>query len=100
MSETTSLLFPYTTLFRSRPGAAGYHQGVAEGAVLGMEWNAPQVQHGQDVGVADLVLQAEADQVEVAQGDRKSTRLNSSHVETSYAVYCLKKKNSIANTFS
>src|SRR5690554_7483479 len=64
-----STLFPYTTLFRS--------EAVEEVAHL--------VQR-QEGGVA-------APPVEVLQ-DRKSTRLNSSHVRISYAVFCLKKKKS------
>src|SRR5256885_8996173 len=64
-----STLFPYTTLFRSPPRA------VAREAV---------VQRVLEVaGVA---------RVEQNDGDRKSTRLNSSHLVISYAVFCLKKK--------
>src|SRR5215203_6834588 len=62
-----STLFPYTTLFRSprgRPIVADEQEGDGEPG-------------------------AEAD---VALGDRKSTRLNSSHANISYAVFCLKKK--------
>src|SRR5436309_10915752 len=61
----SSTLFPYTTLFRSR---SGLHPS------------------GQDLLLA----------IQIAHGpgrtDRKSTRLNSSHVKISYAVFCLKKK--------
>src|SRR2546430_4375497 len=63
-----STLFPYTTLFRSpedAPRRAGPGRGSGGGA--------PAAQH--------------------RQGDRKSTRLNSSHSQSSYAVFCLKKKN-------
>src|SRR2546427_7093690 len=60
-----STLFPYTTLFRSR------HRAVA-------------------LGGADRLQPARA-AVHLA-GDRKSTRLNSSHSQISYAVFCLKKK--------
>ena len=49
-----------------RARAAGDDQRMVERAVLAVQRNAAQVEHGQDVGVADLVLQAEADQVEVA----------------------------------
>src|SRR5690349_23297140 len=76
-----STLFPYTTLFRS-PGASlrsvGRRTALPEGgrAVLGGE---DQAGRG---GAARLTLRR----------DRKSTRLNSSHVEISYAVFCLKKK--------
>src|SRR5690349_24253691 len=69
-----STLFPYTTLFRST--AAGE---------LGVE-----VPDREDVNaVLDL---AKVVAHGVARPDRKSTRLNSSHVEISYAVFCLKKK--------
>src|SRR3989442_11929416 len=69
-----STLFPYTTLFRSLHGVAA-HRLEAEDA---------------------LIEGARAVQVE---GDRKSTRLNSSHVRISYAVFCLKKKIFVQNLF-
>src|SRR5688572_31360988 len=80
----TSALFPYTTLFRSlrqrdggrfgRAGAGGDDERVG-GEQLGL------------VGALD------ADLVRVDElRDRKSTRLNSSHSQISYAVFCLKKK--------
>src|SRR2546430_3961583 len=65
-----STLFPYTTLFRSR-GAE--EQERADGPVRALQTGA-----------------AAADGA--GQGDRKSTRLNSSHSQISYAVFCLKKK--------
>src|SRR5947199_5571933 len=76
-----STLFPYTTLFRSGEGAARHH---AEGAG---EFRFPDSSGGRGPGDAAAFLQ-------VAQpvGDRKSTRLNSSHLGISYAVFCLKKK--------
>src|SRR5256885_11148341 len=81
-----STLFPYTTLFRSRDGL-GAGRFIAAG-ILGL------------VGPHDAIL------VDTASGgnrvahkahchrpaDRKSTRLNSSHLVISYAVFCLKKK--------
>src|SRR5690349_22786938 len=75
-----STLFPYTTLFRS-----GDRQ-VAQ-LLLGQRLGG---QHQLDLGRAD----AEGQRAErsMRRGDRKSTRLNSSHVEISYAVFCLKKK--------
>src|SRR2546426_4004512 len=66
-----STLFPYTTLFRSRAGEISVHHQA--GLALD-QWRQP----------AGLQL--------VAPGDRKSTRLNSSHLVISYAVFCLKKK--------
>src|SRR5690625_4931294 len=63
------------------------HEWVAEAAVVGAEDETT----GQ-IPVAFVILREEsADEVEAA-GDRKSTRLNSSHVAISYAVFCLKKK--------
>src|SRR2546430_10054090 len=65
-----STLFPYTTLFRSSaPAEAHYHQALTLADELGMR---PLVAH--------------------CHLDRKSTRLNSSHSQISYAVFCLKKK--------
>src|SRR2546427_2873537 len=74
-----STLFPYTTLFRSDVLA-----GLGHGAVSGRAHQDGAV-HLSSAG--DHVL----DVVGVA-GDRKSTRLNSSHSQISYAVFCLKKK--------
>src|SRR2546430_9850541 len=95
-----STLFPYTTLFRS-PGRADVdpvreteHQGGhdAEHADRDLE---PTVQHGRARrAVRDTPKQpgakAEAAHVGGDDGDRKSTRLNSSHSQISYAVFCLK----------
>src|SRR5690349_23787943 len=70
-----STLFPYTTLFRSRGGLT--------------------------VPEARVDLEALDSDVDVSSAsrstDRKSTRLNSSHVEISYAVFCLKKKKKISH---
>src|SRR2546430_11251106 len=73
-----STLFPYTTLFRSPPNHRAAHGRVG----------AQQRQLGglQDVETADRVSGDRPIQ------DRKSTRLNSSHSQISYAVFCLKKK--------
>src|SRR2546430_6689911 len=73
-----STLFPYTTLFRSHVQRAG--GGCLEIAV------APPARR-------DNVEPAVAVQVAGRHADRKSTRLNSSHSQISYAVFCLKKKN-------
>src|SRR5690349_21924214 len=74
-----STLFPYTTLFRSAGGLAG---DAADARPEDAEV------HNEIFG--DRVCKAAADDMDGA--DRKSTRLNSSHVEISYAVFCLKKK--------
>src|SRR5690606_40380156 len=81
----TSTLFPYTTLFRSQlhhcqpPGDHG--QGGAD----------PR-QKGALVGQGESVVGIFSDVSARTEADRKSTRLNSSHVKISYAVFCLKKK--------
>src|SRR2546430_13269623 len=77
-----SPLFPYPTLFRSLPpGRPGPGQpGQVDGGVLVDE----REQH--ELGEAAGALLDRPDQ------DRKSTRLNSSHSQISYAVFCLKKK--------
>src|SRR5699024_12690904 len=93
-----STLFPYTTLFRSaveRFEQKHPHELMGKGQ--------PGDRQQQIAGLFDLIRQAmrraddEADAaVRVADAaelrDRKSTRLNSSHVSISYAVFCLKKK--------
>src|SRR5258707_6803902 len=65
-----STLFPYTTLFRSRSELLGIRELFTQ-AVQGKR---------------------ETPELPPAVGDRKSTRLNSSHANISYAVFCLKKK--------
>src|SRR3712207_6968130 len=93
-----STLFPYTTLFRSAPatvdgpspghaarveidrhgdGAVREHQGTVQGVAA--------VAERRDPGGPVLGLSRRG-------ADRKSTRLNSSHANISYAVFCLKKK--------
>src|SRR3712207_8479233 len=75
-----STLFPYTTLFRSAATAAQVPLELAGDLVA--------VGLGQ-VGLGGALLQ----RAHVLDEDRKSTRLNSSHANISYAVFCLKKKN-------
>src|SRR3712207_7303497 len=82
-----STLFPYTTLFRSQRGAGRQLRvdgdGVGEGGPVAVHPEAEQ--RAQRVGVVGAARRA---------GqllDRKSTRLNSSHANISYAVFCLKK---------
>src|SRR5256886_5625711 len=72
-----STLFPYTTLFRS----AGMHlEPETSTQACG---RAQPLELGRGLGAGGLRVRA---------GDRKSTRLNSSHSQISYAVFCLKKK--------
>src|SRR5256885_13318039 len=76
-----STLFPYTTLFRSLGSALGARRGargarLSGGAAQGRSHRRP------------------------AAADRKSTRLNSSHLVISYAVFCLKNKNISADIYT
>src|SRR5204862_6544726 len=74
-----STLFPYTTLFRSAFPQETFSGGVSQIRL------APNV-------VQNVTTYTAVIDVENHGRDRKSTRLNSSHVEISYAVFCLKKK--------
>src|SRR5438067_13523851 len=73
--QPRSTLFPYTTLFRSQRGELRRRSRRA------------------CIGVGGHVLLRPDDRQLLGVPDRKSTRLNSSHVSISYAVFCLKKKN-------
>src|SRR2546430_4343743 len=64
-----STLFPYTTLFRSFPGFGAEREN------------------------AETIVEGALGWLNTHKEDRKSTRLNSSHSQISYAVFCLKKKN-------
>src|SRR5256885_3896730 len=86
-----STLFPYTTLFRSKIFRGFNHPG-RESACAVTIGNFDGVHRGHQAMLA--LLSAEAAQ------DRKSTRLNSSHLVISYAVFCLKKKNNSASTLT
>src|SRR3712207_7746474 len=91
-----STLFPYTTLFRSQPHANLF--AFAEEA-LKLEAQAATMREGRK-----LLPQEHPRKTDTVNGndhgpclnhaDRKSTRLNSSHANISYAVFCLKKKTS------
>src|SRR5205085_9705586 len=77
-----STLFPYTTLFRSQPVARVGQVVVQQERAVLVDGDAAGAQ-----GAAGQVQRQVA-----AHEDRKSTRLNSSHSQISYAVFCLKKK--------
>src|SRR3712207_7783210 len=88
-----STLFPYTTLFRS-VGGLGQHGGerhdLAIGAVLADELSGLRAVPARHEEIENHHVWGE---VGCQHGsDRKSTRLNSSHANISYAVFCLKKK--------
>src|SRR3989442_9742501 len=87
-----STLFPYTTLFRSRGDEGRFYpmndaldqrQGQHPQSISLCLWNEPGTRLRPATGNPWRSS---------AGGDRKSTRLNSSHVRISYAVFCLKKK--------
>src|SRR5947199_7288347 len=89
-----SALFPYTTLFRST--AVVGSRMIDEAKIGGITPDMLSMRGRRDdmSGVIPPIF---------ASSDRKSTRLNSSHLGTSYAVFCLKKKriaNGIANDFN
>src|SRR5438034_6308516 len=80
-------LFPYTTLFRSRGLRARARRRGRPGEPGGLQPRASLAPGPHRRGV-----RVEPCRRSPAQGDRKSTRLNSSHTVISYAVFCLKKK--------
>src|SRR5690242_21517756 len=92
-----STLFPYTTLFRSPAKTIVYQDAVN---YVNPQW----IDMGKDIvsmfngtltpeGVLKSIDQRRTDMATAAKDpDRKSTRLNSSHMSISYAVFCLKKK--------
>src|SRR5437660_8996294 len=78
-----STLFPYTTLFRSKLGKEGRARWRRQ-ALLWLR---------ADLALRTRQLESGTPEDRLDVQDRKSTRLNSSHVAISYAVFCLKKKN-------
>src|SRR5258705_9269272 len=91
-----STLFPYTTLL---PISIGLH---SEGKNFGTglrESQCESTHSGMEIGINGAV-RVEASEIRTAQSiqDRKSTRLNSSHLGISYAVFCLKKKKHAATS--
>src|SRR5690349_23990599 len=91
-----STLFPYTTLFRSNlieeliPDAEVIH--FVDSDVLATVVREQGISTKSEERMTHLAQAAEAAGADIIFSDRKSTRLNSSHVEISYAVFCLKKK--------
>src|SRR2546422_2157543 len=81
-----STLFPYTTLFRSQVNHRGLCSELGHGRMLEDAAGFGQ-ERGERLGPDAVALHQR-----LAFGDRKSTRLNSSHGYISYAVFCLKKK--------
>src|SRR3712207_7447683 len=83
-----STLFPYTTLFRSDRGSVRQQAGLRRPAELPPDHAGAEAGPGQAVEPPPVGR----DPPGRALRDRKSTRLNSSHANISYAVFCLKKK--------
>src|SRR5690242_21339294 len=79
----SSTLFPYTTLFRS--GDASVDRMKPAVIEVMIQSIAKQGKYDEALKLVDRLVKAEKE-------DRKSTRLNSSHMSISYAVFCLKKK--------
>src|SRR3712207_8465431 len=92
-----STLFPYTTLFRSEVRDTSLKVPHGEGGkVIDVKTFSRAAGDDLSPGVNELVRVYVAKKRKIAEGDkldRKSTRLNSSHANISYAVFCLKKKN-------
>src|SRR3712207_8433768 len=93
-----STLFPYTTLFRSRPARTVPAPEAAPNAMRDLSpltakpvLFVANVDEGSGQVPPALAEHAAAQGAEIV-ADRKSTRLNSSHANISYAVFCLKKK--------
>src|SRR3712207_7121788 len=90
-----STLFPYTTLFRSPFDLTCRSSGLSQttyarrhGCAVGHTFRGPN-----DLAITLRGIAPWGNVEESIGGDRKSTRLNSSHANISYAVFCLKKKN-------
>src|SRR5258705_7395391 len=93
-----STLFPYTTLFRSKTDAKQSGADKAKRrAQVRQQVGSLRAHHpspdGPVQGSAEAALDQDSRETDFrGRGDRKSTRLNSSHLGISYAVFCLKKK--------
>src|SRR3712207_7274461 len=85
-----STLFPYTTLFRS--DLVAWYCGHPDADRAGVEAALGDVRNAVVIGVGNVALDVARVLVRTPE-DRKSTRLNSSHANISYAVFCLKQTN-------
>src|SRR3712207_7965643 len=93
-----STLFPYTTLFRSLRGRAERPGPEADDF---WSWREEMYRLAGELdphSIEQASLTAYREMAAAGYGDRKSTRLNSSHANISYAVFCLKKKKSTTYT--
>src|SRR2546428_5501577 len=90
-----STLFPYTTLFRSW----GFFKGLYDANIFASVFDVvPPAARGRAAGFMNMIgWLAGGTTSKTDAKDRKSTRLNSSHDQISYAVFCLKKKTEVLN---
>src|SRR3712207_8091432 len=89
-----STLFPYTTLFRSAVGSEKWPTKTGEWTITQVVWN-PDWTPPDESWAEEREPRESGDPKNPI--DRKSTRLNSSHANISYAVFCLKKKKQSLN---
>src|SRR5256885_10926846 len=88
-----STLFPYTTLFRSHHDQEVITPPAQSGPSRHAVLESLEHRHSALVPLRERIhVGRRGEQSQAAQRDRKSTRLNSSHLVISYAVFCLKKK--------
>src|SRR5256885_7391407 len=92
-----STLFPYTTLFRSNGKMAWdlYKEMWGEHGEFVIDGNLKSAEYTEQLSaikIPTLIIAGDHDESDPSLSDRKSTRLNSSHLVISYAVFCLKKK--------
>src|SRR2546427_8656161 len=89
-----STLFPYTTLFRSHTGGGFFPNADIGGTQTRAQAPSEPIACAPHPGLAD---RRPGTPRRASGADRKSTRLNSSHSQISYAVFCLKKKKTQTN---
>src|SRR3712207_8476883 len=91
-----STLFPYTTLFRSthepQRNEAQHRAGLRASCPFARAVATAHIRVDAGKDHLPAILWIDVPLEDAVQGDRKSTRLNSSHANISYAVFCLKKK--------
>src|SRR2546430_13618225 len=90
-----STLFPYTTLFRSYQWTSA--NGLGNWPIGARAYDLSNRALGQDITTGAVYI-LDADYTYPSDKDRKSTRLNSSHSQISYAVFCLKTKKKYDST--
>src|SRR2546430_10366048 len=93
-----STLFPYTTLFRSKGFADASFQTGVVGLCADYSGCGLAIQGWHGVSCKNS-WRRESEACDRCRPDRKSTRLNSSHSQISYAVFCLKKKNMTSDPY-